>query len=94
MVQLILTIDDLMEDRVLDGMALQYNYQLLIPDPNATEINQMIPNPETKLAFFKRIVQLFITDSVKSAEKQTLINVTTDVMGEIESLNNAITWES
>ena len=55
MAQIVLNIPDALVDRVVAGMCGLHNYQETIPDPNNPE--QMIPNPETKAEFVKRIIR-------------------------------------
>jgi len=48
----------------LNDFCDQYKYQAEIPDPEDSD--KTIPNPESKTAFFKRVVQEFVWSSVKS----------------------------
>lgn len=57
-------VEDALGTRILDAFAFQHGYQATLPDLNGAPI----PNPETKLVFFRRKIREFVKESVKAAE--------------------------
>ena len=55
MAQITLTISDALAPRVIAGFCGLHNYQVSVRDPKNPE-GSMIPNPETKMEFIKRIL--------------------------------------
>jgi len=60
------TIPDNILGRVIDGIAYQHKYQDMIRDPNDPDL--MIPNPESKVVFVKRMNKEWIQINVKAWE--------------------------
>jgi len=56
MAELKVTIPEAIKDRVIDGVAYQYKYQDSITELDGT----VVPNPETKVQFVKKVLQRFI----------------------------------
>ena len=74
---------------VIDAVASQHGYEVNIPDPDNPRIE--IPNPESKIAFVKRMNRRWIrlnvqaweaNQSADSARKQAII----DAKGKTESI--------
>lgn len=57
-----LTIPDEKMSMVIESICANYNYQATIQQPDGS----MIPNPETKAQFAKKIVAFFIKENVKA----------------------------
>lgn len=64
--------------RILDAWALRYNYQATVPDPGVP--GQIIPNPETKAAFAKRILKEQITAIVREVEAAAAAKTASDAV--------------
>jgi nucleoid-associated protein YgaU len=54
------------DQRVIEGIAYQHGYQDMIEDPENP--GQMIPNPETKAQFAKRMAQRWVKECIKAWE--------------------------
>lgn len=54
MAQIILTIPDALTTRILAGICGLHGYQITVLDPENPE--EMIPNPETKSEFVKKVL--------------------------------------
>jgi hypothetical protein len=65
-----LTIPDEVAPRVLQGLATFYNYQPTLLDVNT---GQMIPNPEPKAAFAKRMILAHIVTTVRVTESNAAL---------------------
>lgn len=55
---------------ILNAFATRYGYQTTVPDPNAPEpppgqMRPLIPNPETKAVFARRMVREYIIGIVR-----------------------------
>ena len=61
-----ITIPDNIVSRVIDGIAYQHKYQDEIDDPSTP--GEVIPNPESKVAFAKRMNKRWIRENVKAWE--------------------------
>lgn len=53
------------QDAIIESFASQYGYQVNIPDPNNPA--NTIPNPKTKVAFYREKVTDFIKDIHRAA---------------------------
>lgn len=75
MATLSITIDNTVLQRIVDGICLKYEWQEYIRAKNPTTGNfEIIPNPETKAEFAKRVVKTFITDAAVRSEAQVAGN--------------------
>ena len=54
-----ITIPDNMAPKLIAAFASAYHYEAMIPDPAVLE-GELIPNPESKTAFAKRMVKKYI----------------------------------
>ena len=67
-----INIKDEESNRIIDGVAYQYDYQDTVSDPEKE--GEVIPNPETKEDFVKRMTIEWLKENVKAYE----VNKATD----------------
>lgn len=66
MAQISITIPDAILNRAINGVASHHGYQNQIEDP--ADPGQMIPNPETKAQFAKRMIRFVVKSWIVQAE--------------------------
>jgi hypothetical protein len=67
MFQITITIQDAIENRVINKFAKRHNYATILEDGS--------DNPETKRQFMKRLLLEYIKKSIKEVEVQEAVNV-------------------
>lgn len=76
MATIVLTVPDAQQNRLVNGIAGQYGYQVTVPAPNP--LDPPVPNPETKGQFAKRMMLKWAKDSVKAYEATQAANASRD----------------
>jgi len=74
--------------RIINGIAYQHGYQDQIEDPDNPE--QMIPNPEGKGAFCKRMTKEWIRANVRAYEANQAVIIARDAkIAEVDAIDIA-----
>lgn len=72
--------------RIIDGVCYEHHYQAEVPDPDNPE--KVIPNPETKAQFAKKMIVQWVKNCVKSYEGVQAAHAARDEkIAEVEAIN-------
>ena len=80
------------ESWVLDGLALRFNYQDTVDNPDFDQLQPVdpetnplkVPNPETKVKFAKRMVIYMIKDAANTGHNQVSLEANAVIANDVE----------